>query len=187
MKEPSAADRDIYTEGSELVFIDFIEMHFIEVAATLRHNQNLLRMSSSEPGDHESAIEGQEKDIVGAYGEYVFGKLTNQFISFVVADMKSVKADAGTFQEVKSTPYRFGHLMVQKTDKDEKAYILVRHWEYDKTGAWWRVGGWLYGMEAKQEKWYTHIGMRSAAYKVHASELRPIKTLPFDLWRPYEE
>ncbi len=88
-------------------------------------------------------------------------------------------ADVGKIYQVRATTHRKGHLIIQKKDPDDQVYVLARLWRQDDHGIQVRVGGWIWGAEAKQDRWWaTHI--RSSAYMVPAHELGPIHTIPED-------
>ena len=71
--------------------------------------------------------------------------------------------------DVRSTKYETGMLIIHKTDDDNRKYYLL-------TGCDGKfiVRGWMWGYEAKQEKYYTSKSNRPPEYYVPQSDLHDI-------------
>lgn len=104
--------------------------------------------------------------INGATGEYVLAKVLNIHWT----GKGELRApDVGPF-EVRTTPFHSGHLILHKTDADDKKFFLV-------TGrnASFRVHGWCFGRDGKQDRfWCDLVKNGRPAFFVPQSMLRPI-------------
>jgi len=116
-------------------------------------------------------------NIEGACGETAYCKAINVYWPGHV-NVFTQKADVGKDWEVRTRSSHDYDLLVRPRDSDNKRYILVTGSAYPKPI--YRVWGWLWGHEAKQEKYKEDYGGRGAAYFVPSGELTPIE-------RPYEE
>jgi hypothetical protein len=105
--------------------------------------------------------------IEGACGEIAVAKSRNMYFSGSVGTFKG--ADLGKLVQVRTRSRHEFDLIVRSDDADTHAFVLV-------TGVAPRycVRGWIYGHEAKLDKYLRCYGNRPAAYFVPQSDLRSI-------------
>lgn len=109
-------------------------------------------------------------NIEGACGELAAAKALNLFWDGSVNTFSAPDLQPNIQVRTRSKS-DFG-LIVRKKDNDDEIFVLV-------TGVspTFVVHGWIYGKDAKQEKWIQTYGDRPAAYFVPQSALHPIGTL----------
>jgi hypothetical protein len=112
---------------------------------------------------------GWQKHIVGAIGEFAVAKALNQY--WPGADMElAARGDVSRLQ-VRSTTRRDGRLIVNRTDRDDAAFILVTGVPPKLT-----IPGWIEGAAGKNEAWWQTYNGRSAFF-VPQSALQPLGSL----------
>lgn len=79
-------------------------------------------------------------------------------------DNPTGKADVGRNVEVRCSQYPDAHLIVREKDRDDRPFVLVV-----PDPPWFQVRGWLWGREAKVEKY-----RREDAYWVPQRDLREV-------------
>jgi hypothetical protein len=114
--------------------------------------------------------------IEGALGELVVAKALGRYWAPNVGGY-DYGADVGRF-EVRATSKPDGPLIVRDRDSDAAAYVLVTG-----TPPCLEIRGWLYGREAKQDRYRAAPAGRPPAYFVPPGELHPFETL--DDGRPF--
>ena len=126
--------------------------------------------------------DGLEVHIEGACGEMAGSKWCGYYWPGTVGtfgyggDAGIPSSDPGPQFRTRSRDYY--DLIVRPNDRDEDWFILVvgRRPSY-------HIVGWLYGKEAKQERWVKKYGGRPPAYFIPQANLRS----PFELQRRREE
>lgn len=107
-------------------------------------------------------------DVDGAAAEMAVAK---HFNIYWVPTVNAGKAADVMHYQVRQTQHDNGRLLVREKDKKEEKYILV-------TGVMntFRIRGWMWLSEAKQEKYYEHkSGL--PAWWVPQSDLHPMETI----------
>ena len=109
--------------------------------------------------------------IEGAAGETAVAKALNRYLKPTFNVFKSVR-DVDMW-EVRTRSKHDYDLIVRKGDGDSIPFILV-------TGRIpnFVVHGWIYGKDAKQDKWVAEYGGRPPAWFVPKGELNSLDTLP---------
>ena len=109
-------------------------------------------------------------DIIGAVGECCVAKHRDVFWCGA-GEFRG--DDVGSLQ-VRATTYDNGHLVLTKSDEDNKPYVLVC-----VSNGVGKIRGWLYGREGKQERYWQDKSNRGPQFYIQQSDLRPVDTLPF--------
>lgn len=110
--------------------------------------------------------------ILGATGELVVAKALGIYWSATV-DTYKTKSDLPGGLEVRARSRDDYDLIVRANDPDDVPFVLVVG--EDLT---FRVPGWIWGREAKQEKWLKTYANRTPAYFVPQSALCGLDRLP---------
>lgn len=71
--------------------------------------------------------------------------------------------------EVRSTRRHDGRLLLQRQDKDDSPYVLVRTHARPR----FQIVGWILGREGKQQRFWTEVGYGRPCYFVPTPLLRP--------------
>jgi len=111
---------------------------------------------------------GWTNHIEGAAGELAFAKWSNKFWSGNVGDLTA--NDVGKV-EVRTASDHNRRLIIHKKDPDDRRFVLV-------TGIapTFRIRGWIWGEDAKQEQyWQDPVGGRPAYFIPH-NQLNPMTT-----------
>lgn len=130
----------------------------------------IRRLASIQQGlncdNNTKGVSNWETDVSGAIAEYAFAKYAKIFWAPSINTFK--EPDVGIFQ-VRSTSYKNGQLIIQKNDRDNDPYVLLR-------GAYhnWEVAGWMRGKDAKQDQYWKE---EKNSYWVPATDLEPIETI----------
>jgi hypothetical protein len=114
--------------------------------------------------------DGWTKHIEGACGELAVAKLLGRFWGGGINDFK--RADDVRGLQVRTRSRDEYDLLVRKDDRDGDRFVLVTGTAHD-----YAVRGWLYGSEAKQDRWLASHGGRPPAWFVPAAELHPLDLL----------
>jgi len=124
-------------------------------------------------------LANMDHDTSGAICECAFAKWSGRFWSASAPGIDTTDFPGGI--EVKGTKITGGHLIVQKSGKDEAAFVLVVHSHNLPSGdSVFKLCGWIYGREAKT---YELRNARPEQYQdgshwVPQSALRPMSELP---------
>lgn len=143
------------------------EMYMAAQAGFLRTIQNIYKGAQSAYGADQDGIDWKIS-IEGGIAEFVVAKALNLHWSG-----KGVMRgpDVGNYQ-VRSTRYKTGRLLVNPKDDDDSVFILVIGIPPD-----FKVRGWMFGYEAKQEKYWNTEDTREGAFLVPQSDLRSMEEL----------
>lgn len=121
-----------------------------------------------------SGVSDWGTDVQGALAEYAFSVWAD-LPWYAPRTINSFKEpDVGIFQVrcTKLDPYHH-YLCIQKHDRDEDPYVLLRGSDFE-----WHVEGWMYGKDAKKDE---NIKQFKAHYKpcyaVHREKLNDLKSL----------
>ena len=125
-------------------------------------------------GTKEAVAKALYWDILGARGESAGAKVLNQF--WYQPDFRDRKrGDIGWGVHVRTTDKPHGCLIVHEDDADDGIFILVIR--DIAIPARFQVIGFLYGRDAKDQKWW-RTDIRNPAFLVPQSALVPIERLP---------
>lgn len=115
--------------------------------------------------------------IEGACGELAVAKALNIHNSHTINTFK--EADLGRSIQVRTRSKGHYDLIVRPDDDDDEVFVLV-------TGAVpdFEIRGWIWGREAKQEKYRANYGGYGEAWFVPAAALRHIETIPDECKEP---
>jgi len=151
--------------------LSFHELHMAASIGAMRQIVSLkkgLQDAYGNKGQH-----GWNDHIEGACGEVAFAKAMNFYWDGSI-NRFSHGGDVDAYQ-VKTRSQHHWDLLVRPGDADHKAFVLVT----GRDGKY-RVHGWAYAHEAKQEKWLEAKGGRDPAYWMPQSELHDLASLPVE-------
>ena len=115
-----------------------------------------------------------QADIQGMVGEYVLAKYFDKFWTPVVGKLDTNIGDVHGYQ-VRATPWRNGHLIINEDDPPKDIYILITG--ENTVGFTWWVRGWLVGGDGKREEWWGSKQKNRYAYFVPQAELNEMSDL----------
>ncbi len=107
--------------------------------------------------------------IEGACAEFAVAKVMGHFWSGAIDDLGA--DDAGPLQ-VRHTPLVEGRLIIHPTDRDDRAYVLVRG-----AAPCMEIAGWIMGADAKRQEWWDDPTGGRPAFFVPASALHSMVEL----------
>jgi len=148
------------------------ELMQIGMAGVMRRISAIQKQRSPQHGIRPDAE--WQADIEGILGEYALAKYLNRFWSPIVGRLDTDMGDVHGFQ-VRATPWRNGCLIINKKDPDDDVFILVTG--ENTTGKRWTLRGWLYGRDAKNERFWTAKQKDRYAYFVPQDQLQPLETM----------
>jgi hypothetical protein len=151
-----------------IVRLELSHIDFADNVAALRRSQAFMRARKAHnraPTNFDGAF---AIDRLGARCE-VAGKLfLNPIVWHAYAERISGLPDLGDFIDVKGRSKDWHSLIVQKDDEDRWAFLLV-----DASGhPDYRMVGWLWGHEAKQQEFWNDPAGGRAAFFVPQTSLR---------------
>lgn len=111
-----------------------------------------------------------DDEIESAIAEMAAAKERGVFWDATLCNFKN--ADLGADKQVRHTKRQGGSLIIRPEDSDDHRYILVVGIAPD-----YRVCGWIWGHEAKQERWLRSPNNRPPAYFVPQEVLREMGDL----------
>lgn len=149
--------------------LTWFEVHLASEIGCRRH---LAALQAGLPDRHGAGRDndGWTKHVEGAAGEMAVAKALNLYYDGSVNTFRD-GADVGRIQvRTRSEPHF--ELLVRDSDADADPFLLV-------TGRApsFRIVGWMYGGDAKQEAWRHAHGGREAAYFVPHVALEPLEKL----------
>ncbi len=154
------------------VSLSWFEYHWAVFCATLRIVESTRQQAKAIEwnGDRE------QNDIQAAGAEIAVAKALNQYWCGGVNAFR--QPDVGLNIEVRRTKYPKGKLAVRPRDHDDRPFVLVR-------GAIpeFEVVGWIYGFEAKQDRWKEDPHGEGEVYMVPDEVLKDCECL---FWREPE-
>ena len=115
--------------------------------------------------------EAWDIDIEGACGECAFAKAMNLYWDGSINRFSS-GGDVGNSYQIRMSKRHNNNLIVRPGDADEKQYVFVT----GHSGKY-RVHGWTWGRDAKQECWLEAKAGREPAYFMPQWELRALEEL----------
>lgn len=142
----------------------------LQSAAGTGVSRRLVSLKQNNDAYKHTKNSNWSTDIEGAAAEMAFAKMMQLYCAPTVNTFKL--ADVANVQ-VRSTPYRGGHLLIRPNDADEDIFVLM-------VGSYttWKADGWAYGREAKiDEHWRDGGDGEAGCWWVPGNKLRPIKTL----------
>lgn len=117
-------------------------------------------------------VVGLHAHVNGAVGELAVAKLLGIYPVLSVCQFSGMAADLGKNIEVRHRTKREYELMVRDKDPGDRKYVLTRGEppEID-------VVGWMWGDDAKQDKYRANHGGFGEAYFVCDEDLYPVETI----------
>ena len=103
--------------------------------------------------------------IDGALAECAFAKFMNVYWQ----GCGDINGDDVGEYEVRSTRHENGMLLIHKSDKDDSKYYLLTGCEGK-----YKVRGWMYGRDAKQDKYWKQVTERPPSFYIPQNELNPV-------------
>lgn len=109
--------------------------------------------------------------VLGSMGEMAAAKALGMYYGGTVNQFK--KPDIGELYQIRTSNKPDQPMVVRDGDADDEVFIMV-------TGPapTFTLKGWLWGKEAKKEKYIRNPGGRGPAYFVGQDELHPMSELP---------
>lgn len=156
-----------------IVRLTYAEILVAHLITGQRQTMNLKRAVASRYGAPEGEA-GRKLDALGVFGEMAVAKGLNLYWSGTVGDYGAI--DVGGVVEVRTAHRATDSLIVHPDDKDAVPFVLVLG---DQAPAM-RLAGWLWGHEAKQERWWKQT--ERPAFFVPQDDLRSMDEL-VDLFR----
>ena len=152
------------------VKLGYSELLIGAIVGCLRHIEALVRGRKDQDGFEG---DGWGAHIEGALGEMAAAKAVNRYWDAPVNTFKDpARGDVGPY-EVRRRSRQDWDVLIRRRDADAKIHIAVFG-----CAPHFRVAGWLFGFEAKQDKWLKPHGERTPAWFMPQSELRSLDTLP---------
>lgn len=153
------------------ITLSFHEIYMAALIGVMRRIVSLKQGHKHRFGNDGS--NAWEEHIEGACGEVAFAKAVGKYWDGSINRFGSKGGDVGDRYQVRTRSKEYYDLYVRPEDADDKPYVLVigRNGKY-------KVYGWMYGRDAKQEKWLKEYGGRRGAYFVPKEELQPLDALP---------
>lgn len=112
-----------------------------------RRNDESFRDGRKQAHGHSSDWQKSlESHILGAFGELAYAKCKGVTWAATVGTFKAPDVDG---DQVRTTPYFSGHLLLHKEDSETEPYILVIC-----RAPTFIISGWLWGYEAKKDCWW---------------------------------
>lgn len=152
------------------ITLSFHEMYMAAAVGTMRRIVSLKQGHKHKYGNDGSTA--WDDHIEGACGECAFAKAVDKHWDGSINRFQH-GGDVGNNYQVRTLKLHYYDLLVRPQDHDDKPYVLVT----GRSGTY-QVHGWIYGRDAKQEKWKDDKGGRAPAYWVPQSNLKPLDTLP---------
>lgn len=133
----------------------------------------MRRVSARQAGRQNyygaDAADAEMLDILGAVGEACVAKHLD---SFWLGAGLFRGDDVGIYQ-VRSTKYETGHLVLNKADDPNKAFILVT-----VNSGVGKLRGWLWARDGQQDRYWQDKSGRGGAFYIPQSDLLPMHDLP---------
>ena len=144
----------------ENIKLSLAEIQVASQVGIQRQLEDIKAKKKSFAGEKQDA--GWQRHIEGALTECAMAKYLNVYWN----KQKWNLPDVGEV-EIRSTSYENGCLILRPNDADDKKYYLLVgvNGEY-------KICGYLYGRDGKQDKYLTNMGGRVNAYFVPQSELK---------------
>lgn len=160
-----------------------IELSLAEFAVAVQSAMTRVLVSAGQQLNHASTykrtyLERLQEETVGCCAELAMGKLVNRYVIPTVGTFHEVP-DYLEDLEIRATARLDGRLIVRDNDANNRRYVFAT-----ATGQQVVFHGWLYGHEAKQDRWLTDPNGYRPAWFVPQSALHPIETLEFHLDAP---
>ena len=144
--------------------------------------QAMTRMTASRYADRNQArsvnrtwFQHLKDELVGVIAENGYCKWKGIYPSREVDTFHRV-ADTADGAEIRSITNANNCLIVRNDDPKERPYVLV----LVDSNAVCSMLGWVYGYEARQDKWLRDPGGKRASWFVPQESLRPIESLRAD-------
>jgi hypothetical protein len=152
------------------VKLGFSELLIGAVVGCLRQIEAVVR---GRPDQHGFEGDGWGAHIEGALAEMAAAKAVNAYWDAPVNTFKDpARGDVGPY-EVRRRSRQDYEVLIRRGDADSKVHIAVFG-----CAPRFRVAGWLFGFEAKQDKWLQGHADRDPAWFMPQGELRGLDMLP---------
>lgn len=136
------------------------------VVALARLGQALALNRVDTNGGHPSIA----NHVDGARAELAFARMLGadlgEWTSYTNGQLDALPEDVAGW-EVRTTRYPHGHLIIHPTDAPGRPFALVL-----SDGRTYRAAGWIFGIEARRDKWWRSLQPGRPAWCVPQSALR---------------
>lgn len=139
----------------------------VGIARELYAEGNLEHHTFEQP----TRIANIQAHVIGAIGELAAAKALDIHWSHAERPYTWGLHDLGDDLEVRATRYRSGHLLIRSKDDPDRRYILV-----SGQAPVVYVVGWIWGREAKTDRWWRELDHRPA-YWIPQEYLRSMESL----------
>jgi hypothetical protein len=155
---------------STIVLLTDTEVALAKKVALQRLNYNIAHGIKHKYGMKDK--DGLRYGTVGMLGEFAVAKHFN-IPPDTSANGDYRNKDVGGIYQVRTTEFHSGKLIIHNADADCDVFILVIKMSDNR----YRLAGWLYGKEAKQNKYWYPLLPGRPAYNVPQTDLRPISSI----------
>lgn len=149
------------------VVLSSTELRYAATSGIERRIQALARRRQGAHGFNREEV--WDIDIEGLAAEMVVAKALGLYYIPVVGQLDTDLGDVAPGVQVRSSKHPNAHLLLHKTDHDDDRFILV----VGSSGSY-RIAGWCYGHEGKQEGHWRAFQGRTAFW-VPQAKLRPFE------------
>lgn len=133
---------------SETIRLTYQELALAAIAGILRRVSALQHQRPAAYGYNGN--DAWATDIESCAAEMAVAKYLNHFWSPLAKSPKTIPADVGNDNQVRSTPRRDGSLIVHNRDPDDQRYwLVITHQPPEYT-----LAGWIFGHEAKHDEFW---------------------------------
>lgn len=167
-----------------------IGLTLAEFAVAVQSAMTRILVSSGQQLNHASTysrtyLERLQEETVGCCAELAMGKLVDRYNIPAVGTFHEVP-DYLHDIEIRATSREDGRLIVRNNDADDRRYVFATVTGHATVAVGQQVvfHGWLYGHEAKKDRWLTNPNGYRPAWFVPQSQLRPFETLSFGVLAP---
>lgn len=141
------------------------------VAASRKIASDRRRSSdkASRRDEHYSETRTWDQEIESAAAELAVARWRNRYWWGACFRRKTAGSDAGSAQ-VRWTQHDTGHLILYEEDAASNVYVFV----VGRTPTM-KIVGWIYGHEARQQRYWRSTGVKCPSWWVPQSDLRQVR------------
>ena len=166
------------------------DMSFISVELTSQEREmakliakqrnDKAELAGADPQKYGNRLDNLTLHYQGCCSEMAVAKGLNCYWTGSVTSWHN-DGDAGGYQ-VRTARYEGGSLLVRPHEKyEDDPWVLAVNpvpFKAKMDLSKWKIIGWLYGREARKDKWFKNPNGRGGAYFVPQTELHDIESLP---------
>lgn len=159
---------------SEIVILDWLEVHYASVIALLIHNFNRRRNAKPRYGAPKDG--GEQLGMCGIGGERAVSRAFNLEWPYRIGDFEAV--DVGGLIEVRTrSPFTGRDLPLHPPDREDYPWVLVIEHEPTEAGLPFELVGWVWGSEGKDQAYWSDGAPGRPAFWVPRRALHPLDEL----------